>query len=317
MKTYKVAIIGTGKIAGLRDTPQTTDQPRSHAQAVFNNPNLEIIAAVGQSVQLADFSKKWVVPHSFENLTDFLHSDLQVDILVIATPNETHAQIVLEILKTGKYKLIFVEKPLCVSEKELIELLDFQTNTKIIVNHSRRFCEAHQKIFELIKNQTLGKVLKANFTYYGGWLVNGIHILDMLMYWFGNKFTFKNKKIQAFGRENDPCIEVDLDFGNFEIQLKAFDENYYQLFEGEIYLSEGRIIYRDFGSQILIEKVEINHLDEKELVLQEHLQGLQAPFRNAYQQIVLALENKENNLEKVGIGQIRNLMQGFFELKKL
>jgi len=318
-RIYSVVIIGTGKIAGIRDTPQKTEYPKSHAQAIFNHPYLQLIGAVNpDQIELQQFVKKWRIKHQFTSVDELINSDLEYDIIVITTPNQTHTSILLEIIKNCSKKLVFIEKPLCVTNVELEQLLNLPNTNRIVINHSRRFCDVHQDIFKKIQNQELGNVLGGRFTYYGGWLVNGIHVLDMLMYWFGSNCTIQHKKVMSFGRKNDACIELILNYHSFQIELKTFDENYFQLFEGEFWFKNGRIVYRDFGNDILIEKVQQNHLDEKELKLETRLIGLKAPFRNAYQQLYETVAGDDNDkLCQVEIQQVKNLMQRFFEVSKL
>lgn len=88
--------------------------------------------------------------------TDKLLSDPKMDAVVITTRHDTHARFVLQAKKEGKH--VFVEKPLCLTTKELSAIEEaYQTSfvnglnkTILMVGFNRRFAPQIQKIKELI-----------------------------------------------------------------------------------------------------------------------------------------------------------------------
>lgn len=70
----------------------------------------------------------------------------QVNTIFIATRHNTHAQYVLEGLKANKN--VFVEKPLCLKEEELLEIKETFKNSKgsLMIGFNRRFAPFTEKI---------------------------------------------------------------------------------------------------------------------------------------------------------------------------
>jgi predicted dehydrogenase/threonine dehydrogenase-like Zn-dependent dehydrogenase len=100
------------------------------------------------------FAPRWVVSsdplhgrqiakryHFFGFATDLGEplTDSETNVVIIASPNFLHAQMVIECARGGKP--IFVEKPLCVTPEELAEIIRVQkeTNARIAVGFNRRY----------------------------------------------------------------------------------------------------------------------------------------------------------------------------------
>jgi len=91
--------------------------------------------------------------------TDYkiLLNDPKINLIIISTRHNLHAQIVIDALKAGKN--IFVEKPLCLTEEELKEILDilktqnFDYSPIVAVGFNRRFSPFIQKIKETINDR--------------------------------------------------------------------------------------------------------------------------------------------------------------------
>lgn len=92
------------------------------------------------------------------------HSHLEVlqnpDIqgVVIATPASSHANMVREVLLSGKD--VFVEKPLCLTEEEGIELVELarKSGQILMVGHLLWYHPVILKLKELIDSGTLGRI---------------------------------------------------------------------------------------------------------------------------------------------------------------
>jgi predicted dehydrogenase len=88
---------------------------------------------------------------------DEVLNDENVDLVLIATRHNNHAELVVRSLKAGKH--VFVEKPLATNEKELEIICDFYENDKelskpiLFVGYNRRFSRCAQEIKEKVKNR--------------------------------------------------------------------------------------------------------------------------------------------------------------------
>jgi UDP-2-acetamido-3-amino-2,3-dideoxy-glucuronate N-acetyltransferase len=89
-----------------------------------------------------------------ENVFD--HDDVKA--VVVATPAESHFQVVHQALSAGKH--VFVEKPLSLTEKEGQGLVKLAEKNKLIllVGHILQYHPAVIKLKELIKTGELGKI---------------------------------------------------------------------------------------------------------------------------------------------------------------
>lgn len=95
--------------------------------------------------------------YGFENCStdyrDVLNND-EMNVVVILTPHSLHAKMVVEALKAGKH--VFVEKPLCINEEELREIIESTYKSKdrfVMVGYNRRFSPHALKVSEYLKNR--------------------------------------------------------------------------------------------------------------------------------------------------------------------
>jgi len=86
-------------------------------------------------------------------------AESNVDIIVIATPVDTHYDLAKKALEAGKH--IWVEKPFTSTSQEAEELIEIaeSRNLKIFVDHTFIYNGAVQKIKELVDGGELGNVL--------------------------------------------------------------------------------------------------------------------------------------------------------------
>ena len=101
--------------------------------------------------------------YGFENCTtDYkqIFSNKEINAVIILTPHSMHSKMVTETLQAGKH--VFVEKPLCINESELNEIIETynsELRTRgseliLMVGYNRRFSPHAAKITEcLIKRQ--------------------------------------------------------------------------------------------------------------------------------------------------------------------
>src|SRR5690554_2009421 len=92
-----------------------------------------------------------------DNWKDLLKSD--VDIIVIATPVESHYKFSKEALLAGKH--VWVEKPFTSTSAQAEELIEIaeRKNLKIFVDHTFIYTGAVRKMKELADSDELGKIL--------------------------------------------------------------------------------------------------------------------------------------------------------------
>ena len=142
--TVGIGVIGAGRFASGTLLPQLKRFPSVRL--------LHLCASRGASAQSA--ARRFKIP-SFTTDYRRLLEDPRLQAVVIATPHHLHAEMVLEGLRNRRH--LFVEKPLCLSEKELaaIDAAYRPVEDRVIldVGFNRRFCQAARKTRQWFLNR--------------------------------------------------------------------------------------------------------------------------------------------------------------------
>jgi predicted dehydrogenase len=214
MKTYRVAIIGTGAIIN------------SHLEAIREaGDRVELVAAVDtDEAKLKNFCEQQGVARGFTNTTEMLAA-VQPDLVHILTPPFTHYDLCLECMDAGAW--VYCEKPLVGSLDQFDRLTAAEARTGRYVSSvfQWRFGSAVKHIKRLMAAGELGQPLvgvchtlwyralayhqvawRAKWaTETGGATVgHGIHINDLFLYLYGDW-----RYLHAFAGPVDRAIEVD------------------------------------------------------------------------------------------------------------
>ena len=163
-----------------------------------------------------------------------LFDDQKIDAVVITTRHKNHADLVLRGLRNGKH--VFVEKPLCLTEAELIEIeqeylkvVDRQHKV-LMVGFNRRFAPQVQKIKSLLLGVSAAKsfVMTVNAgaipldhwtqdTQVGGGRIIGeaCHFIDLLRFLSGSKIT--GWQFMGMNALSKDTVSVQLQFADGSI----------------------------------------------------------------------------------------------------
>jgi predicted dehydrogenase len=244
-------------------------RPTTHAQALSGAPEFRLVAVGDADAARAKaFAARWNAP---DVCTADELAAAGLDLVVVATPDASHAAD-LAALTAGPSapRLILMEKPLCVTAHELASLegLARTSRTTVVINHPRRFAPAHRAVRDLIAAHRLGPVVGVRWVYYGGWLHNGVHVVDTLRMLLGSEIEAVTVRPGCEDRAGDPCLDGDFHCAAWpgaRILIESHPQTAFQLFEGEIRMQEGRVRLNDFGNEILVDTVCVNAIDEREL----------------------------------------------------
>lgn len=104
--------------------------------------------------------------HTYETEEAML-ADESIDVILVATPNDTHRPITLRAMEAGKN--VIVEKPATLSLKELTELEDMagKTGQFLTVHQNRRWDEDLLTVREILKDQTMGEIFRIESRVHG------------------------------------------------------------------------------------------------------------------------------------------------------
>ncbi|MFC3444415.1 oxidoreductase [Sphingobium rhizovicinum] len=171
-----------------------------HAPLIQATPGLRLAAIV--TSRAADVA---ALDPAISCLTDIdaLLGDPAIDLVVIATPSETHAALVEQALNAGKH--VVVDKPFALSltEARALAALAEKTGRRLVVFHNRRFDSDYLGISAAIEAGAIGRIthFESHFDRFrpevrdrwredgspgsGVWFDLGPHLVDQALALFG------------------------------------------------------------------------------------------------------------------------------------
>lgn len=171
---------------------------------------------------------------------DQVLADPQIDLVVLATPNEGHAEQARAVLYAGK--AVVVDKPftLTLAEAQALEALSKQTGGLLSVFHNRRWDSDFLTLRHLVETDRLGPIrrLESHFNRYrpqvrerwregdgpgaGLWYDLGPHLIDQALCLFGMPLSISCDltTLRPQGLATDYAHAV-LDYGQHRIILHA------------------------------------------------------------------------------------------------
>jgi len=188
MNKYNIAIIGAGNKGALSDAPGTGNEHKylSYGHAAHDHPGFDIVAFVDNSEEREQAAVGlWGVKEG---------SITVPDVVVIATPDETHYPWLFAIaMNAYKPKLVICEKPLCMTVEQagLITVKYEELGIPLMVDYTRRFIPYWQEQKKYI--DTAGKFIKGYCYFNRGWEHTASHFIQLAL-WYNN--TIDNIDIQ-------------------------------------------------------------------------------------------------------------------------
>lgn len=157
MKTYKAGVIGTGFI-GV-----------AHVEALRRLGNVEV-TAIADSQDHKIKAEMMNVPNSFADYKEMIDT-LELDMIHICTPNNTHNEIAMYAMKKGIN--VICEKPMTKTADEAKEMCDYAKEHNIVnaVNFHNRFNPMVHHIKRMVKNGELGEIISVHGGYVQDWLL--------------------------------------------------------------------------------------------------------------------------------------------------
>jgi len=145
-------------------------------------------------------------------LADEAEAIARAEVVLVATPSETHAGIAERALSAGRH--VLVEKPLCATwaEAEPLVRASARSGARLFVGHSERFNPVVRALRRLVRDES---VLTLDFQRvgpsmqkHGGALVNlGVHDFDLAAYLGGGDVALR-------GALGEPARDGTVDFAH-------------------------------------------------------------------------------------------------------
>ena len=138
MSTYRIAIIGTGRV-GYQFS--FSDLPDNHAAAIVQHPSCELVAGVNRGREKLDaFGERFGVEALYHDYRQML-AEVQPDICIVATHPELHAEMVTNCAQAASTRAIICEKPMALSLEECDQMIAACRAEDVLlqINHNRRW----------------------------------------------------------------------------------------------------------------------------------------------------------------------------------
>lgn len=144
---FKCAVIGFGYWG-----PHLARNLREHR-------NVELIAIVDRDFGRRTLAKQLHLDVSVEDSVESLFANHEVDVVVIATPAETHFELARACIEKGCH--VLVEKPITTNYNEAKLLVDLakSKSTVLMVDHTFLYSESVKKMFELVSSGQIGELV--------------------------------------------------------------------------------------------------------------------------------------------------------------
>lgn len=209
-RKVKFAVIGCGHIG------------KRHAEMVTRNEESELVALIDVKDKTQLGVEAYSVPF-FNSLEDFLASDIETDVVNIASPNGFHAEQAMKCLEARKH--IVVEKPMALNKQDAEKVIfkALQVHRQVFAVMQNRYSPPSVWIKELIESGKLGKIF----------------MVQLNCYWNRDERYYKPDSWHG---------KKELDGGTLFTQFSHFIDIMYWLF-GDISNIQGK--FNDFNHQEL------------------------------------------------------------------
>ena len=137
-KTYKVGIVGFG------------GQGYSHTKTIAEIENIEVGGIFDIADARIDFAKEKGF-HAYKSYDEML-SDPEIDIITVATPNDSHHRLTVAALRAGKH--VVCEKPAAMNSDELADMIRVAGECgRIFTVHQNRRYDADFRVMKKIYDE--------------------------------------------------------------------------------------------------------------------------------------------------------------------
>ncbi len=209
-----------------------------HSAVIHATEGLELAAIVERRGDAASQA----YPHTpIVRSVEELLARPEIEVVVIATPNESHAPLATECLRAGKH--VVVDKPAAISSSEAAALLTIsrESDRRVFVYHNRRWDGDFLTLQQLIASGRLGRLrsFESRFDRFrparkpGAWreqpkpgsgilLDLGSHLADQALTLFGMPdAVWADVRAEREGSETDDAFDLRLYYPELTVWLRS------------------------------------------------------------------------------------------------
>jgi predicted dehydrogenase len=213
-RKYKAAISGLGNIAykyGL--VPDSMHGSLSHFAALDSCEETIVVAGCSPCEEERVSFERLTGVRTYGSYSEMLRCE-EPDLVSICSPTDCHFSQALEAIEAG-VPMVWLEKPPATNCDEICELLSakkrHEHQTTIVVGYQRRYSECYVRLKSLLDQRSLGDCFHVELQYSKGLETNGVHIVDVLFYLFGN-LEFNLDWVQR-GELSNPSFMMSMQSG--------------------------------------------------------------------------------------------------------
>ena len=254
---HTVLIVGLGKIGiGYDLISDSVNTIKTHARAFENHSNFSLIGGIDYLKSARNTFEEIYNAPAFKSLDTALDS-LRPDLVVVASPTNSHLKDIQTIVNSSSVKAILCEKPLAYNVQDaqkIVNLCKFK-NIKLYVNYYRR---ADPAVIDLKNSFSTGKIeipIKGIVWYSKGILHNGSHFIDLLKFWFGPILSNQIIDRGSTLSKTDFALDFCIDFKSAKIIFLAAEEKFYTHCTLELVSPNGRLRYEQGGDNVFWQSI--------------------------------------------------------------
>ena len=302
----KTAIVGTGRIGFLLEKDSLRYHPCTHAGSIkyineftdaSDESKFEIIGICDLNhTRMMEFEKWWgkEIQYKTESYRKLIDQS-EFDFIVISSDFQSHFEICMYAIENG-IKYIMLEKPACESSEEIEILINTakKHKTQIWVNFERRYHPGYLQIKKIIEETPPEKLRSIRGRVLTGalrsknegspFLVDGIHWLDLLIWYFGKPDDYSHRIVKSKYGPAD-TVFFDFNYGNVFGRLEAGGRRKFFEFELEIDFEDMRISGGNSGFKLWVNKDSDKYENFMELKEQELLFEKKNPWCEMYSEV--------------------------------
>ncbi len=249
-KHYRTVIVGAGRIAAGFDEPGGK-HVLTHAHAFQAHAQTDLVGIYDVSPAVAaKAAKKWST-RAFGDLGQML-SETKPDVVSVCTPDDAHVPALLKIA-ASKPALVICEKPIAASLKDAGKVVKLYEKNRIplLVNQILRFDVAMQDLRRGLQRGAYGQIISASGFYAKGILHNGVHIVDLARFLFGEAHEYRALFARKDVSGDDRTVGGFMRFARCpQFHLMAGDERITSIYEFDILCQKKRFRITDAGFTI-------------------------------------------------------------------
>lgn len=337
-QNHKIGLIGFGGMAGW------------HRELIGTIDQLEVAGIYDIRQERMDLAQSMGVKTYAD--TQALLADPDIDMVLIATPNDMHKPLAIQAMKAGKH--VICEKPVTLCSRDLEEMIQASEEYGVFftVHQNRRWDEDFLTVRKILEEGSLGEVFRIESRVHGsrgipgdwrqekqhggGMVLDwGVHLLDQILLLEGEK---KVRKVYATctnvtNQLVDDGFTVELTFEDgLVVLIEVGTSNFISLPRWYVLGQDGTAIIEDWKLTGRI--VRAAGADEKDVVpvktaagltktmaprrddsiFTEELPGVSSDIRDFYRNVMDVIEGRaESKIKLPEIARVMRLMEAIFE----